>query len=340
MNNNMRNSVISLAIELKIGLFMAVLIALSLFYSKLNPFLGILLVKIFAVTFFISLVTFAFRLIFGRLSIWSFFGIIIPIYIALLAPIFAISYISEIAIVVALISISIKIFSWIFLAKKVDETSSDNEAKGHPLIGGIIIVILAAVGILGFFGLNDSILNAPFEISQQSHKEDGKKSTDEKSEEDKQASTTTTTTKQAIQYETFKDKVFGFSFEYPVQITGKINDRTDLNDSLDSTYTFKIDDNTTIKISNESTSQLSVNIDNDMAQRRNRIYGAQTQKLSNNSYSLKYEKSDVSIEETIFISTYKGKPQFDIIKVETKGVPTEQAQEIITHIISTFKPSV
>ena len=69
---------------------------------------------------------------------------------------------------------------------------------------------------------------------------------------------TNTDSEVSVSYERFVDKPFGFSFDYPIQITGKIQERTDNDVRNASRYELNLDSNTKVYIYNSFENNMSV----------------------------------------------------------------------------------
>lgn len=330
------------AVELRIALFLAALIALSFLGGLINPIAYIILT--FAIPTFISaIITFVIRLFFGKLSPVVVLFLVLPIYIGLLSGFFGLMLLSQISFLFVLMVLAVYIFKFIFFHS---ESSEPNDGK--PVAGVVLVFILAALGILLFVVMPGNLYHQKVDLTNFfNHVDSMKKENDESSKvntsSDKQNNVITSTNSEFnVSYERFVDKPFGFSFDYPSQITGKIKERTDNDVSSASRYELTLDSNTKLYIYNSFEKNMSV--ENAIADAKyNDDRGGNTnfqiEKVSADSFKESYKDGvGTSVQKIVFLLN---KPNYygrNIIEVQSKGNISKNSMDIINHIISTFKP--
>lgn len=338
MNEIIKNWVI----ELRIALYMAVLIALSFFGGLINPIAYIILT--FSIPTFISaIITFVIRLFFGKLSSVPVLFLVLPIYIGLLSGFFGLTLLSQISFLFVLMVLAVYVFKFIFFHSATSETN-----EGKPVAGVVLIFILAALGILLFVVMPGNLYHQKVDFTNFfNHVDSLKKETDESSKiktpsEEQNNVITSTDSEFNVSYERFVDKPFGFSFDYPSQITGKIKERTDNDVTSASRYELKLDSNTKLYIYNSFEKNMSV--ENAIADAKyNDDKGGNTDfqidKISVDSFKESYKDGvGTSVQKIVFLLN---KPNYygrNIIEVQSKGNISKKNMDIINHIISTFKP--
>lgn len=330
------------AIELRIALFMAALIALSFMGGLINPVAYIILT--FSIPTFISaIITFIIRLFFGKLSPVVVLFLVLPIYIGLLSGFFGLTLLSQISFLFVLVVLSVYIFKFIFF-----HSTSSEPNEGKPVAGVVLVFILAALGILLFVVMPRNLYHQRVDFTNLfNHVDSIKKENDENSKikasvDNKNNIIMSSVSEENVSYEKFVDKLFGFSFDYPSQITGKIKERIDNDARSASRYELKLDSNTKIYIYN--TFEHNMNVEAAISEAKNDNDHAgntqyQIEKISSDSFKESYKTgNEIYIQKIVFLinkSDYSGR---NIIEVQSKGNISPENINIINHIITSFKP--
>lgn len=330
------------AIELKIALFMAVLIALSFLGGLINP-IGFIILTFSIPTFVTAIITFVIRLFFGKLSPIVILFLVLPIYIGLLSGFFGLTLFSQISFLFVLTVLAVYIFKFIFFHRV-----SSEQNDGKPVAGVVLVFILAVLGILLFVVMPKNLYHQKVDFTNLFNPVDSIKNENDDnskvktSNEEQNKVISNTDSEFNVSYERFVDKPFGFSFDYPIQITGKIQERTDNDIKSASRYELKLDSNTKVYIYNSFENNMS--IENAIADAKNNDdkggnTNFQIDKVSANSFKESYKDGvGISIQKVVFLLNKPNNYGRNTIEVQSKGNISKKNIDIINHIISTFKP--
>lgn len=239
--------------------------------------------------------------------------------------------------------LAVYIFKFIFFHK-----ASSEQNDGKPVAGVVLVFILAVLGILLFVVMPKNLYHQKVDFTNLFNPVDSIKNENDDnskvktSNEEQNKVISNTDSEFNVSYERFVDKPFGFSFDYPSQITGKIQERTDNDIKSASRYELKLDSNTKVYIYNSFENNMSV--ENAIADAKNNDdkggnTNFQIDKVSANSFKESYKDGvGTSIQKVVFLLN---KPNYygrNTIEVQSKGNISKKNMDIINHIISTFKP--
>lgn len=330
--NDLRSYIQQADAEIKVTIFCAVMMGLSVLYKNIDPIFGAIALKISSITLIISIIAALCRLLMSNTFMWII--IILPLYCAALSHAFNEIWYFKVFSTITVVIVAIEAFWYIFFPRKKHVNDDNDINVKYPIYkkftGGILFIVLAIFGIVEFimfpniFEKNISLSDDNKKQMQVIHVEENTSS---------QGSIEKINEQLLDKYIKFSDSRYGFSFEYPKELP-KLRQQ----DCSKNPYKIKVDDNCVGKIKVDILNDKNIDVDKDIENAYTAFMNVKAKKISNNEYEFSYISDKTNHVRKVFLINFNGSLQRQYIDFELKEHLDEETVKVVEHIMNSFKP--